>query len=269
MSRTPDPTHGFVRSVSRSLAACELLHLARQKFDLARARQQHAAYVRALEDAGVHVTVLPEEPDLPDAVFVEDTAVMLDELAVLGRLGLASRAREGELIASEIERVRKLFFIQAPAKLEGGDVLRVGKTLFVGRSTRTNQTGIDQLREIMAPFGYSVIAVGVTGCLHLKTGATAPAPGLILVNPAWIDVAAFRGREVLSVPETEPWGANVLPVNDQVLVAASSPGMAEILKARGLNVRSLEISELQKAEAGLTCLSLLYSERSEPPGPRC
>jgi dimethylargininase len=250
-------TQAIVRRVSRSLAACQLRHLPRQAIDLRRAEAQHASYVRALEAAGATVTVLPELPDLPDATFVEDPAVVLDEVAVRCRPGHATREAEAAAIAPEIARLRPVVAIEAPATLEGGDVLRRGRTLFVGESSRTNPAGIEQLRARVGPLGYRVVPVRVTGCLHLKTAATFPAPGLLLANPDWMDLEPFAEVEILRVPPAEPWGANTLPVNGCVLVAASAPQTAALLAARGLDVRPVDISELQKAEAGLTCLSIL------------
>lgn len=252
-------TRGFVRPVSRSLAACELTHAPRQEIDLVRARRQHDAYVAELSAAGVAVTVLPEAPALPDAMFVEDVAVVLDELAILTRPGAASRRPEVALVAPALAAVRRVAEIRAPGTLEGGDVLRIERTLFVGQSRRTNAEGIRQLGELVAPFGYTVRAVAVQGCLHLKSAITAVAPGTLLANPEWIEAAAFRDFEIVPVETGETSGANALAVNGRVLLAASAPRTAERLSARGLNVRSLDISELQKAEAGLTCSSLLYT----------
>lgn len=260
---TQKTPHGFVRTVSRSLAGCELLHVPRQSFDIELARRQHAAYVAALEAAGVAVTVLPEEPDLPDATFVEDTVIVLDEIAVICRLGRPSRQAETERIEQEVAGVRPIRRIIAPGTLEGGDVLRIGRTLHVGLSSRTNTEGIRQLQEVTSPFGYTVGVVNVSRCLHLKTGATSPAEGILIANPGWIDLAPFRRLEVISVPDTEPWGANTLVVDGTVLVAEGSPRTARLLESKGLKVQHLEISELQKAEAGLTCLSVLYRIAAE------
>ncbi len=253
-------THGFVRTVSRSLARCELTHAPRQPFDLARARQQHEAYAAALRAAGIAVTVLPEAPDLPDAMFVEDPALVLDELAILTRPGAPSRRPEVALIAPAIGAVRRTFEIREPGTLEGGDVLRLGRALFVGRSSRTNADGIRQLTDIVAPFGYAVNPVAVQGCLHLKSAVTAVAPNLLLAHPPWIDPAAFRDFEILPVDPAELSGANALALNGRVLVVASAPRTAARLSARGLDVRLLDVSELQKAESGLTCSSLLFTQ---------
>mgnify|MGYP001586084399 CR=1 FL=1 len=251
-------SHAFVREISRSLARCELEHLPRQAIDLDRARRQHAAYAKALESAGVRVSVLPEAPDLPDSCFVEDPVLVLDEMAVICRPARANRAPEAELMAREVSRFRPVFAIVAPGTLEGGDVLRVDRTMFVGRSSRTNQEGITQLEKIVARIGYRVTPITVRKCLHLKSGVTSPAAGLLLANPEWIDLSPFHGFEVLAVPAAEPWGANTLPVNGRVLVVNSAPQTADRLRAKGLEVQRVDVSELQKAEAGLTCLSVLY-----------
>lgn len=251
--------HGIVRKISRSLESCELLHVPRQKFDLGLAGRQHAAYVAALEAAGVRVTVLPEEPGLPDSTFVEDPVIVLDEVAVICRLGAASREPEAGKIARHIAGIREIHRIVHPGTIEGGDVLRIGKTLFTGLSSRTNGEGIRQLGQVVSRFGYRVVVVKVNGCLHLKTGVTLPAEGLLVANTGWIDPAPFQGFGILRVPDSEPWGANTLAVNGTVLAAASSPRTADLLESKGMHVRRLDISELQKAEAGLTCLSVLYS----------
>jgi len=252
-------THGFVRKISRSLARCELLHLPRQEINWALAQQQHAAYVAALEAAGVNVTVLPEEPEWPDSTFVEDAAIILEEAAVICRLGVASREGEADGIEKEIARVRKVHRIVSPGTIEGGDVLRVGKTLYVGISGRTNAEGLRQFDVIVRRYGYQTVGVRVQGCLHLKTAVTSPAEAMLIANADWMDLAPFARLEILRVPVSEPWGANTLAINGDVLATESSPRTADLLESRGLRVKRLGISELQKAEAGLTCLSLLYS----------
>lgn len=256
----PMITEGLAREISRSLPDCALEHLPREKFDLDLARRQHSQYVGALEQAGVRMRVLPELPDLPDATFVEDAAIVLEEVAVVCRLGTVSREREAEAMAPVVAELRPVRRIISPATLEGGDVLRIGRTLFVGHSSRSNAEGIRQLEAIVSPFDYQVRPVTVRGCLHLKTAVTAPAEGLLVVNPAWLDVAPFAGLEMVSVPVEEPWGANTLAVNGTVLVAHSAPETARCLRELGLPVLSLDVSELQKAEAGLTCLSVLFSD---------
>lgn len=235
-----------------------MTHLSRQLIDLSLANRQHDIYIEALQRGGITVKILPEEMLLPDSAFVEDPVLMLDEGAVLCRLGAPSRATESELLHQEIEGLRAVFTIEAPGTLEGGDILRVDRTLFVGLSSRTNPDGIAQLRGIVGAWGYQVVEVAVQGCLHLKTAVTSPATGLLILNPRWVDLSRFEGFEILLVAEMEPWGANTLCLNDRVLVAASAPKTARILQSKGVTVVTVDVSELQKAEAGLTCMSVLY-----------
>jgi dimethylargininase len=265
MSVPPVFTHALVRPPTRSLAECQLLHLPRQSLDLDQAVRQHAGYVSTLVSEGVTVTRLPAVPDLPDAVFVEDTVVILDEVAIICRPGAVSRLKETSHIAAEVAQLRRIAEIDASGTLEGGDVLRVGRTIFVGRSTRTNAEGIRQLKAIVSPYGYQVKEVAVTGCLHLKTAITSPGKHLMIANPNWIDLSAFHAFEIIPTPTTEPWGANTVPLNGKVLVAATAPKTSELLASRGLEVRRVDVSELQKAEAGLTCLSVLYERRQSAP----
>jgi dimethylargininase len=259
---TPVFTHAFAREVSRSLARCELLYVPRQQFNLPLARRQHTAYVATLETAGIKVTVLPEEPDWPDSCFVEDPAIVLDEVAVICRPGAAPRVPEVKSIERVLAKVRPVHRIVSPGTLEGGDVLRMGKTLYIGMSTRTNLEGLRQCQQIIRPYGYETIGVPLKGCLHLKSAVTSPAEGVLLANAGWIDLSPFSHFEILRVPDAEPWGANTLALNGNVLVTGSSPRTADLLESRGLRVSRLDISELQKAEAALTCLSLLYSEQT-------
>jgi dimethylargininase len=189
----------IVRGVSPAMNRCELTYLERREIDIARAAAQHAEYVRCLEDAGLEIVPLPAEPDLPDSVFVEDPVVVVDEVAVIARLGAESRRREAESMAVALAAHRRLWRMTAPGTLEGGDVFRVGRTLFAGVSRRTNAEGIAQLREAVAPHGYEVRPVEVRGCLHLKSAACPVGPRTLLVNRHWVDVAPFEGHELIDV----------------------------------------------------------------------
>src|SRR5580765_621777 len=184
--------NALVRQISSTLNDCALLHLTRQQIDLALARRQFAEYIAALESAGVHVRVLAEEPDLPDAVFVEDPVMVLDEIAILCRPGSVSRLGEVDAIAPAVSELRPVHKILSPGALEGGDVLRIGRTLFVGISARTNAEGIRQLENIVRPFDYRVVEVAIRDCLHLKTAVTSPGDGLLIANPVWVNPEPFR-----------------------------------------------------------------------------
>jgi dimethylargininase len=245
----------LTRQVGSNFAACELTFLERQPIDVAKAMEQHRRYEACLTELSVHVTSLPADPAFPDGVFVEDPAIVLDELAIITRPGAESRRGETESIASALSKFRELRAIREPGTLEGGDVVRVGKALYVGLSKRTNQEGIAQLADLLQPFDYRVTPVEVRGCLHLKSAACWSGDA-ILANREWVDVDAFRGLKILDV--AEPSAADVLPVGDMVLVPSNFVLTAELLSHSGMKVRLLDVSELQKAEAGVTCMSLLF-----------
>ena len=247
----------LTRDISPHIERCVLTHVARVPIDVGRALAQHRAYEEALRAIGCEVRRLPHEPDLPDAVFVEDTAVIFEDLAVVTRPGAASRRGEVASVAETLGSYRRLRTIEAPATLDGGDVLVVGKAVFVGLSTRTNEEGARQLQAAVAPHGYSVRSLTVRSCLHLKTAVTRVAPAGLLLNPAWVDARAFSAFERIEVHPEEPWAANALAVGESVLYAAAFPRTRERLIARGLDVRNVDLSELAKAEGGVTCCSLV------------
>lgn len=249
-------TLALTRAVSPSVGACELTHRERVPIDPERAAAQHAAYEAALEAAGCRLVRVPPAPDLPDAVFVEDTAVVTDEVAVLARPGAASRRPEVEAVGAVLRGYRPLREIEAPGTLEGGDVLRVGRDVLVGESGRTNDEGIHQLRAILEPLGYRVRPIAVSGCLHLKSAVTAIADDTLLLNPAWVDADALPDYRVVEVGPDEP-DANVLRLGDTVLVPAGRPVTARRIGERGVEVAEVDISELAKAEAGVTCCSIV------------
>ena len=254
----------ITRGVSDTLASCELTHLDRTTINLALAREQHHQYEDALRRAGCDVVSLPPLPDQPDAVFVEDVAIVLDELAIVTRPGAESRRAETASIADALATYRALAWIEAPGTLDGGDVLRLGRRIYVGLSGRSNPAAIAQLRAMVAPHGYSVEGVPVTGCLHLKSGVTEIAPGTILVNPAWVDPAVFGDVEVIAVDPDEPYAANGLllarsPGPPVTLYPASFPRTRRTLEARGIPLEIVDVSELQKAEGAVTCCSLVFS----------
>lgn len=247
------------RPVSPSLTRCELTHRAREPIDLALAVTQHAAYERLLHSLGLAVVRVPAAPEFPDAVFVEDTAVVLDELAVIMRPGAPSRRGETAAVAPVLASYRPVCTMSAPATLDGGDVLRLGRTLFVGRSSRTNDAGIEQLRSAVAPFGYEVVPVEFTGCLHLKSAVTPLPDRRLLLNPAWVPAAAFAGREALFVDEREPHAANALDLEGTVVYPSHHPRTSDRLVERGLRVATIDCSEIAKAEGGVTCCSLVFA----------
>ncbi len=243
---------------SPRMQGCVRTFVDQVEIDCELAREQHAHYRAILNECGAGVITLDINRDLPDSVFVEDTAVVLDEIAIIGVMGTESRRAETHGIASELGKHRGIIKLTPPATLEGGDVLRIGKTLLVGLSSRTNHAGNEALGRIAGTLGYRVVAVPVRGCLHLKTGCAALPDGTLLVNDEWVDVAGL-GFEVIGLPADESWGANVLPVSSTVIVPDNHPRTAEMITRRGFDVRAVNISEFQKAEGGVTCLSILMT----------
>jgi dimethylargininase len=248
----------ITRAVSPGIVHCELSYIDRHPIDFLKAQRQHRAYEHLLEQLGARVFSLPAEPALPDSMFVEDPAIVLDELAVILPLGTESRRREAGSLAQALAKFRKLEYITLPGTMEGGDVLRIGRKLFVGLTKRTNAEGIRQLSAILAPHNYEIVAVPVTGCLHLKSAVTQVGGTTLLGNRSWFDPTPFSGFEWIDVPMAEPHAANALAIGNTVIFPSSFPLTQARLEAHGLQVTPLDISELQKAESGLTCSSLLF-----------
>lgn len=247
----------ITREVSPSLAHCQLSFVDRSPIDVARANEQHRAYQRLLSSLGCTVLSLDAEPELPDAVFVEDVAVVVDELAVMTRPGAPSRRDEGASVAQVLARHRPVQAIQAPGTLDGGDVLRIGRRLFVGESARSNPEGIAQLRALLAPFGYQVQGVAIRGCLHLKSAVTALSDDTVLLQPAWIDREPFAGYRIIEVHPAEEHAANVLRIGSALLMPDSFPLTRQRLVDAGFDVSTVDVSELQKAEGAVTCCSIV------------
>lgn len=248
----------ITRAVSSALANCELSFIARSPIDVEKARAQHHAYEQLLGKLGARVISLPEERELPDSMFVEDPAIVVEELAVICPLGTVTRRKEAPSLAAALEKFRKLAYVKLPGTLEGGDVLRVGKKVFVGITARSNPEGIRQLAVILGAYGYDLSAVPVTGCLHLKSAVTYLGRNTMLANRAWFDSRRMPGFEWLDVAIGEPHSANALAIGDAVIFPASFPKTKALIEAKGFRVESLDISELQKAESGLTCSSLVF-----------
>ena len=256
---TPPPrTRALTRDVSPSLARCELTFRDREPIDLPRAAAQHAAYCDALAALGLDVVRLPADAAFPDGCFVEDTAVVVDEIAVMASMGAPSRRGEGAAVERALAADRPIARIELPARLDGGDVLIVGREVFVGRSDRTDAAGAAALAGVLAPFGYRVTSVRVTGCLHLKSAVTALDPQTLLVNAGWIDTSALSAYELVPIDPGEPDAANVLAVAGRIVGHGGSPRTIERLAARGLEVVRVDVSEFVKAEAGVTCKSIVY-----------
>ena len=248
-----------MRPVSAAMVACELTHVPRTAIDIDLARRQHEAYERALIRLGCRIERLAEEPSLADSVFVEDTAIVLDEVAVITRPGALSRRPEIPSIAAALGTHRHLEHIHAPGTLDGGDVLRVGRTVYVGLSTRSNAAAIEQLGALLARRGYRVEGVPLGGCLHLKSAVTQVGPQLLLINPAYVERHRFADMQFVEVDPGEPFAANALLIGQEIIYPASNPRTAQRLRQRGVTVHTVDVSELEKAEGAVTCCSLIFS----------
>ncbi len=248
----------ITRQVSSALASCELSFIERKPIDMEKARAQHHAYEELLAKLGAKVISLPEEPELPDSMFVEDPAIVLDEVAVICPLGTESRRKEAATVAAALEKFRRLAYVKLPGTLEGGDVLRVGKKVFVGDTARSNPEGIRQLAVILEHYGYEVTAISVTGCLHLKSAVTSLGRNTLLANREWFGWKRMEGFEWVDVDPSEAHAGNALAIGESVVFPASFPKTVAKIEAGGFRVLPLDISELQKAESGLTCSSLLF-----------
>jgi len=248
----------LTREVGPDMQACELSFVGRVEIDVALAQRQHARYREALSELGCKVLSLPAEADLPDAVFVEDTALVLDELAVMTRPGAASRRAEVASVAAALSRFRPLANITAPGTIEGGDILRHGRQIYVGLSARSNPDGIAQLAGLVAPHGYSVRALPISGCLHLKSAVTLVDDETVLVQPEWIDAEEFSGYRIIRVDPREEHAANALRAGSGLIYPSCFPYTLERLRDAGIQVTTVDVSELQKAEGAVTCCSLLF-----------
>jgi dimethylargininase len=242
----------ITRDVASSIERAELTHLERVSISYDRAAAQHAEYRALLASLGCTVIDIPADDAHPDCVFIEDTAVVLDDVAVITRPGAESRRGEVGPVASLLADYRPLVRIEAPGTLDGGDVLVIGDRIFVGRSSRSNDEGIAQLR---ARTRREVVPVDLHGALHLKTAVTYLGRNTLLMNREWFDGTPFDGFQSIEVDAAEPFAANALLIGEIVVVPEAFP--RTLAKLAEFDVRTVAADELAKAEGGVTCCSLL------------
>ena len=250
----------ITREVSPRLDECEITHIERTPIDPETARAQHRAYVNALKRLSCEVVELPAEPDLPDSVFVEDPAFVLPEVAVITRPGADSRKPETESIAQTLASHIDLVYVREPATVDGGDVLVLGKNIYVGLSTRSNQEAIDQLNELLHKYGYTVSGVELYDCLHLKSAVTRVDDKTLLINKTLVDPDTFANFDLIEVDPSEPFAANCLPIGGAIIFPTAFPKTRARLEERGYKVLTVDVSELAKAEGAVTCCSLIISK---------
>ena len=251
-------TVAVTRELTAAIGNCELTFLHRSAIDFALAQQQHRDYQSALSSLGCEVVVVPAPPGLADSVFIEDTALVLDDIAVMLRPGVASRQPEVAGVAEVLQQYKPLKAIEPPGTIDGGDLLRVGNRIFAGLSTRSNQSGIQQLRDIVSDFGMTVETVETTKCLHLKSAVSEVAPGTLLINTDWISSSAFKDFELIPVDKEETHAANALRIGKNLIYPSSFPRTMDALVNRGIDVLPVDLTELQKAEGAVTCCSLIF-----------
>ena len=250
-------TIAITRKISPRFNECEVTQIERTPIDLDVARAQHEEYVNALASLGCQVIELPEEPDLPDSVFVEDTAFILPEAAVITRPGADSRKPETESIIRALSPHRLLVHVTEPGTVDGGDVLVLGKNIYIGISTRSNDSAVRQLQELLAKYGYTVTAVEMHDCLHLKTALTKVDDKTLLINPNWVDTSHFKGFDWIEVDPSEPFAANCIPIGDGIIFPTAFPKTKQRLEQKGYKIQAVNVAELAKAEGAVTCCSLV------------
>ncbi|MBA2338970.1 MAG: dimethylargininase [Pyrinomonadaceae bacterium] len=249
--------------VSPLIEDCELTYVERERVDYERAVEQHAAYCRMLERCGAKVVKLTANAAFPDSCFIEDTAIVTDDLAIVTRMGALSRRDETAGVEKEIVKYRNVERVALPATIEGGDCLQAGKNIYIGVSCRTNEGGVAELKRLLEPRGYRVTSVEVKKCLHLKTACTFLNDETLLANPRWVDLTPFENLNILHVPESEPWAANAVRVNGSVCVDAGSTETFDLVSRVHDRVEQIDVSEFRKAEGSLTCLSIIFDDNAQ------
>ena len=263
--------HGFseyvfkaiTRGVSPNMDKCELTYRSREQIDFQKAVVQLEQYCDLLRTWEVELLTIPGSITYPDCCFVQDTAVVLDEVCVIASMGARSRSGEVSEVETIVSPFRKVKRILPPATLDGGDVVQIGKRIFVGQSKRTNALGVEALSSVVASYGYTVVPVTVDGGLHLTTGCGVIDDETVLLNPRWLDATAFKGLRRLHVPEEEPWAANTIRVNEFVCLEEGAPRTIDLVQPYARSIETLDISEFRKAEGSLSCLSLIFREPAE------
>jgi dimethylargininase len=250
-------TVAITREVSPRFNECEITHIDRIPIDIGVACAQHHEYINALATLGCQVVEMPAEPDLPDSVFVEDAAFILPEVAVITRLGADSRKPETASIIQALSPYLPLVHITEPATVDGGDVLVLGRSIYVGLSTRSNSDAIKQLQELLDNYGYFVTGIELHDCLHLKSAVTRVDDKTLLINRNFVDTSPFKHFDLIEVDPSEPMAANCLPVNGSIIFPNAFPKTRFKMEEKGFQIVTVDVSELAKAEGAVTCCSLI------------
>jgi dimethylargininase len=250
-------TIAITRKISPRFNECEITHIDRTPIDVKVAEAQHNQYINALQELNCEVIELNAEKDLPDSVFVEDTAFILPEVAVITRPGADSRKPEIETIIQALSPYKKLIQVKEPATVDGGDVLVLGKNIYIGLSTRSTIQAVEQLNTLLKDFGYQVFGIELTDCLHLKSAVTKVDEQTLLINSNWVDANTFASFDLIEVHASEPFGANCLPTGGSIIYPYTYPKTQALLEAKGFKIKNVNLDELAKAEGAVTCCSLI------------
>jgi dimethylargininase len=247
--------HALVRPVPDSYDRC--IRTNREKIDVALARRQHDEYCRALQKLGLSLTWIRGDNALPDSCFVEDTAVVFGEKAVICNMRVKSRANEVAEVAKVMKELKETYRIKPPATIDGGDVLVVEDRVFVGLSARTNLHAVSQLKKILAKSKMNLVPVKVRKVLHLKSACTYLGNEVVILSEGCFDTNVLQGLRKIVVPRGEEYAADCLAVNGTVLTVKGYAETRKLVEKEGFRVEELEISEFRKGDGALTCLSII------------
>ena len=229
-----------------------------EKIDVALAKSQHAEYCKALQKFGLELIWIKGDNTLPDSCFVEDTAVVLGEKAIICNMKTKSRVKEVVEVAKVLEKLKETYYIKPPATIDGGDVLKIEDKVFVGLSARTNIHAISQLRKILENSNFEIVPVTIQNVLHLKSACTYLGNNCVILSKGHFDTAILRDYKKIVVPRGEEYVADCLAINGTVLMAEGFPKTKKLVEKEGFFVKELEMSEFRRGDGALTCLSILW-----------
>jgi dimethylargininase len=248
----------IVRNIPNSFPQCITAFSGKSPIDVILAQQQHELYCKTLVELGLKLVRIEADNSLPDCCFTEDAAIVTDVLGIISLPGTESRHAEIIEMEKALTSFKKIRHIAAPATIEGGDVLKIGKKLFIGNSARTNDEGIKQVANMVSELGYEVIPVKIRNTLHLKTVCTYLGNNCIIYADGHFDENIFAEYDKIIVPATESYCANTLVVNGKVLIPKGFPLTRSLIEKKGFSVIELDMSEIEKADGALTCLSVIF-----------
>lgn len=257
MTKNNDKHSAIVRDIPNSYQQCVVGFHDKPQINVDLAKQQHQAYCKTLEQLGLKIIRIPADNTLPDCCFTEDTAIVFGDTAIITSPGTASRVAETVEMEKTLTPLKKIFYISPPGTIDGGDVLKIDKKVYIGISARTNEHAIKQVAAIINPKGFEVIGVKIRNILHLKSAVTYVGNGCVLLAEGYVDESAFSEYDKIIVPKEEGYCANCLVVNGKVLLPKGFPKTKSLVEAKGFSVIELEMTEIEKAEGALTCLSVI------------